>query len=199
MELAVGLTVVTIASVVEGFGEVTAFPVLLRRLAQRRGLSVVVTEPHRIGRPDMLIPARILAATRVQLARCRGHGGVLVLLDADDDCPMELHAIMQPALEGLGLVQVVAAKREYEAWFLAGFSSLSMHPLISPGSMTPADPERPRDAKGVFNTLLNGKYRETVHQAKFSAQLDLDEAESRSRSFRRLVRAVDVILGVHPA
>ena len=126
----------------------------------------------------------------------RGQGGVLVLLDADDDCPTELHAVMQPALEGMGVVQVVAAKREYEAWFLAGFSSLSMHPLISPGSMTPADPERPRDAKGVFNTLLNGKYRETVHQAKFSAQLDLGEAESRSRSFRRLVRAVDVILGV---
>lgn len=149
MELAVGLTVVTIASVVEGFGEVRAFPVLLRRLAQRRGIPAVITEPHRIGRPDMTVPARVSAAMRVQLARCRGHGGVLVLLDADDDCPMELHGVMQPALEAMGVVQVVAAKREYEAWFLAGFSSLSMHPLVSPGSAAPADPERPRDAKGV--------------------------------------------------
>ena len=80
-----------IAVVVEGKGETMAVPVLLRRIAGaatpglnlsisvlRRGRQLVVKEPHFEKFID-------LAARRV-----RRTGLILVLLDADTDCPAEL-------------------------------------------------------------------------------------------------------------
>ena len=45
------------------------------------------------------------------------------------------------------------------------------------------EPERPRDAKGVLATRMTESYRETLHQARFSAVMDLAQARGRSPSF----------------
>ncbi len=37
-------------------------------------------------------------------------------------------------------------------------------------------------------------YKETLHQAKFSAIIDLHSACERSRSFRRMVHAVELLV-----
>jgi hypothetical protein len=55
-------------------------------------------------------------------------GGVLVLIDADDDCPAHLGpALLARAREARSdvPVSVVLANREFEAWFLAAAPSLA--------------------------------------------------------------------------
>ena len=72
------------------------------------------------------------------------------------------------------------AQREYEAWFLGGWTP--PHP----------QPESIRDAKGAMDRLLAG-YTPTVDQASLSASLDLAAAHRHCRSFRRLVRAFGLL------
>jgi hypothetical protein len=79
-------------------------------------------------------------------------------------------------------VEVVVAVREFEAWFLAGLGA--------------ANSETVRDAKGEFAAMEGISYRETIHQARYAARLDLDVAYTTSRSFRRLVSAVGALVQV---
>lgn len=118
-----------IAVVVEGKGETVAVPVLLRRIAGaatpglnlrisvlRRGRQQVVKKPHFENAID-------LAARRVGPT-----GLVLVLLDADTDCPAELGPqLVRRAAKARPdrTTRVTLAKAEYEAWFLAAAESLA--------------------------------------------------------------------------
>ena len=88
------------------------------------------------------------------------------------------------------------AHREYEAWFLAGFDSLRGHKMILDHVEPPRDPERPRDARGRFETMMrpDTSYVERVDQPKFSALFDLPSARLRSRSFRKLTKSVGSLL-----
>lgn len=75
----------TIQPIVEGHGEVAAVPILLRRLAlELTGAAVDVAPPIRVPRTQLL---RADALVRyVGLARRRADS-ILILIDADDDCP----------------------------------------------------------------------------------------------------------------
>lgn len=60
-------------------------------------------------------------------AKCGEQGWILVVLDADDDCPATLAAdVYQRAKQHVPhrRLSVVLAKREYEAWFIAAARSL---------------------------------------------------------------------------
>jgi hypothetical protein len=59
----------------------------------------------------------------------------------------------------------------------------------------PANPEGKRDAKHELEKLMLESYKETLHQAKFSALIDLQTAAANSRSFRRLIHAIEELAG----
>jgi hypothetical protein len=88
----------------------------------------------------------------VQFAALRENcAGILVLFDADDDCPRELAPTLECwAREAAGgrPCAVVMAKREYEAWFLASIEGLRGRRGVLPDATSHPDPESPRDAKG---------------------------------------------------
>nr|WP_290669818.1 DUF4276 family protein [Ardenticatena sp.] len=110
---------------------------------------------------------------------------VLVLLDLDDGCAMQIARDMANEmwrLEPPNPIAIVLAVREYEAWFLAAANSLWGRPYHG-------SPEGVRDAKGAVRCFLED-YAPTTYQASLSAQMDLTEAEQNSRSFRRIVHAV---------
>lgn len=86
------------------------------------------------------------------------------------------------------------AKREYEAWFLAGAESIAGKRTLPRDLQSPADPETIRDAKGWLGNRMARGYSETVDQPALSALVDLDMAQSRSRSFDKLVRSVAALL-----
>ena len=123
---------------------------------------------------------------------------MLILFDADDDCPREcapeFEAWAGEASRDVPCA-VVMANREYEAWFLASIESLRDTTHIRADAVDHPEPERPRNAKGEMKKRMEGgRYLATVHQAPLTASFDLAAAYRRCRSFRRLVRAFGVLL-----
>jgi hypothetical protein len=143
-------------------------------------------------------PDELAKAIRVQAARVKGPGGVLVLRDGDDDdvrCPVELAGQLAPEPGLVPVrVEIVIARHEYEAWFLAAAESLRGHPAVRDNASAPADPEARRGVKRQLESMMCESYKETLHQAKFSSLIDLQAARERSRSFRRMVHAIEVLL-----
>lgn len=189
----------TIATVVEGHGEVQALPILLRRLAQEVAgtASVAVPTPFRLPRGQFQRADELERAVAVAARRVPGAGGVLVLADADDDCPVELAADLLARAQSVAAgrrVEVVLAQREYEAWFLASLESLGAHPDVHVAGPFAGYPESIRNAKGrVAQFMPNAKYSETRHQPAFSALMDL-EAAAACRSFRKLQSSMERLL-----
>lgn len=134
----------------------------------------------------------VAAAVRVQQAGVGPEGFVVVLYDSDDDVPDRAEDATREALDAAGATAVVAvAVREYEAWLLAGVESLRSHPSVLEDAAFAGDPESPRDAKGRLRDLMTEPYKETLHQARLTAILDLDRAISRSPSLRRFTERVE--------
>lgn len=176
---------VRVGAVVEDHGEVRALPILIRRICEAHEVfDLHVEHPYRLPRTQML-NGRLVGAVRMQRIRVGDNGVVLVLLDADDDDPGKMQAQITSILgRGAGGTTVIAvAVREYEAWFLAAIESLRGHGGVSGDAVFDGEPERPRDAKGVLATRMTESYRETLHQARFSAVMDLAQARGRSPSF----------------
>ncbi len=183
----------TVAAIVEGDGEVQALPILLRRLNewQTPDRYVQVQPPIRVNRDRFLnrneeLRRHLLLAA----AKCGDEGWVLVLLDADDDCPADLGAgILDRARQTIPhrRVSLVLAKREFEAWFIASAQSLDGHRRFSFHSGAAIEAETPRDAKGWMAERMSDRtYRPTTDQPAFTARMDLQQAFDHSRSFRKL-------------
>ncbi len=184
---------ITVASIVEGDGEVAALPILLRRLNEWRtpDTSVQTLPPIRVHRDRFLNRDEEFSRHLfLAAAKCGEDGWILVLLDADDDCPAELGAhIMERARSCVPhrRVSVVLANREYEAWFIAAAKSLDGQRGFSFQPEDDIEAEYRRDAKGWMKKRMgNGAYRETTDQPAFSARMNLQQAFDHSRSFRKL-------------
>lgn len=183
-----------IQPIVEGQGEEAAVPLLLRRLrdeAQAWGLEVA--RPHRRRRTQLVKKDSLQTAVSVAALR-EDCAGILVIFDADDNCPKELAPTLEEwAKEAAGgkACAVVMANREYEAWFLASIEAMRGKGAIRIDAISHPDPEAPRDAKGeVERRMQSGSsYSPTVDQAPLTAHLNLESAYRRCRSFRKLVGA----------
>jgi hypothetical protein len=189
----------TIASVVEGHGDVKALPVLLRRIAgEVYGIHhIEIPPPFRLNRSRMTDSRHMDAAVRTVSARVRDTGGVLVVADADDDCAVELAARLREAARP-GQIEVAVAVREFEAWYLGAVSGLRNHRAVRADATFASDAEAVRDAKGTLSALMVESYKETLHQAAFAAALDIDHARQLG-SFTHLVRCVGRLIDAyHP-
>ena len=183
-----------IQPIVEGQGDETSVPVLLRRLRDEAQLwELEIGRPHRRRRTQLVRRDSLQAAVQVA-ALHEDCAGILVLFDADDDCPKDLG----PTLEGWARevsgqrpCAVVMANREYEAWFLASIEALRGYAGILPDAASHSNPEAPRDAKGELERRMSRtvSYSATVDQVALTARLDLESAYRRCRSFRKLVNA----------
>ena len=84
-------------------------------------------------------------------------GAVLIVMDADSDCPAELGPTVQAwaaaAADGTPC-QVVLAHREYEAWFLAAIESLRGRRGVLIDAEPYPDPERHRGAKEQLESRM---------------------------------------------
>ncbi|KQU80359.1 MULTISPECIES: DUF4276 family protein [unclassified Rhizobacter] len=186
---------ISIASIVEGDGEVSALPILLRRLASEREPSALVNllQPIRVRRDKFLnkddeFRRQLLLAA----AKSGPDGWVLVVLDADDDCPAtlgrDIHERAQQHIPHQRL-SVVLANREFEAWFIAAAHSLQGVRGFSSGPEEPLRAETPRNAKGwMRERMRSGTYSEILDQPAFAARIDLQQAFDNSRSFRKLCK-----------
>lgn len=183
-----------IQPIVEGHGQVSAVPVLLRRLRdESRVFEVDVNRPLRRKRSELVLESGVRQSVRLALLQDRC-GAILILFDADDDCPKELAPqVLKWACSEAGSipVAVVVANREYEAWFLGALESLRGRRSISDIAVSPNQPETSRDAKGKLEEWMprSTSYSETVDQVALSALFDMGAAHRTCRSFRKMVSA----------
>jgi hypothetical protein len=190
---------IKLGCIVEGHGEIQALPILIRRLVAsiNPGLSVEA-EMRRVPKSQLIRPGeleRVLEAITRQIGRS---SPVLVLFDADDDCPFIIarNLLERSRASHADLrVSIVVANREYEAWFIAAANSLAGKSGLPSELAAHEAPETIRDAKGWFTTRMGpGKrYIETRHQPAFTAAFSISEARSVP-SFRKLEREVARLL-----
>lgn len=184
---------ISVMAIVEGDGEVAALPVLLRCIREWRTPEeyVDILFPIRV-RKDRFLNKNDEFKRHLQLAadKCGASGWILILLDADDDCPVaKSREIMERARAVVPhrRISVVLANREYEAWFIAAAQSLDgVRGFKHEPRDAMVDPESPRGAKKWMNDRMSDKYREVADQPVFSKHMDLEQAFARSRSFRKL-------------
>ncbi len=173
-----------ISLIVEGHGEVQAFPLLVRRILGERNIQAPINQPHRIPRDRML--RDVARAMTLQRGRVGDSGLILILFDSDDCDAHEAEVKTRQAAADDRPLMACAAVREYEAWFLAGLESLRGHRSVREDAEFAGDPELPRGAKERLSARMNEPYKETLHQPAFSQLVDLRMVRAQSRSFASL-------------
>lgn len=187
----------TIMTIVEGPGEVNALPILLRRNAVAVAPSVVprVPKPIRVTRGRFLKENELERYVDLAARQAGSDGCILIILDADDDCPPQVAAdILDRATTARSdrRIKVVLAQREYEAWFLASAGSIAGQRELGSNITAPTDAESVRDAKGWLTSRMpEGRaYKETRDQPALTSMFDLEQARRGARSFDKMWRTV---------
>lgn len=187
-----------IGCIVEGHGDASALPVLVRRIAGEAaaGIDISARPVFRVGRGRLLKPGELERYVELIAMRTGPDGRILILLDADQDCPAQLAPrLLERARRARGdrMIGVVLAKVEFEAWFLACASSLGQKGILRRPQEDHSEPESVRDAKGWLAARLPGGYSETLDQPALAAVMDITAAR-KSPSFDKFVREVAKLL-----
>ncbi len=193
-----------IVPIVEGHSEVGSVPILLRRLLQDVGVyDLDVEKPFRVKRDRVVRPGELEKALTYADRSRTGAAAILILLDADDDCPAklgpELAKRCQEATELPTLV--VLASRELEGWLLGAKESLRGVRGIRTDSVAPENPERIRGAKERLTRNMTGsrRYLEVDDQPALVERMDFALARDRCPSFARFVlRFGDLVSQMEP-
>ena len=193
------MKVTRIVSIVEGHGDEEAVPILLRRIAASSLAGAIdVRSPIRVDRKKIVKEAELERAVELAARKAGANGRILILLDAEDDCPGQLAPdLLRRACAARGdrAIRVVLAKIEYEAWFLAAVDSIAGQLGIEV-AVPPPEPESVRGAKEWLTRRMPAgqSYRPTRHQAALTRTFDMDAARRAAPSFDKLWRDVTALL-----
>lgn len=190
-----------VAPIVEGEGEFACIRILLERIWREvlGGEFIEVLQPIRGSRGQIVKKERLQSFVGLALRKLKNPpvssdpALVLILIDADEDCPKKLaprllaiaRAVYPPAN-----VSCVLANVEYETWFVAAAESLGDY-LHLAGDQVPPSPEESKSRKAWVASHYAGKgarYSETVDQPAMTRAMDLALCRSRSPSFDKLCR-----------
>ena len=189
-----------VVPIVEGHGEQEAVPILLRRLVTTCGGSGTISRPIRIPKGKLVKEPELRRAIQLAARQSTTGDAILVLIDADGDCPANLGPTLLAwarSERGDRRIAVVVATREFEAWFVAAAESLVAAGKLAPGTKAPPDPERLTDPKGWLARAMGHHYAETIDQPAFAALFDLDAA-MHCASFAKLRRDFSRLLAEDP-
>lgn len=189
-----------IQAIVEGQGEELAVPTLIHRVASELfpEVQIVTPRPIRVARNKITRRDELEKYITIAADSTEHTDGILVLLDANGDCPMKLGPkllAMAQAVRPDRLIRVTLAKREYESWFLASAESLRGHFGISATCTAPSNLEDIQNAKGWISKHMPNRsaYNPTAHQQDMTRKLDFTLAR-KSRSFVKLLRDIEYLL-----
>jgi hypothetical protein len=185
-----------IVPIVEGPGDIEAIPELLRR---------ILFELHHVYDWEIAKPLKANSLTYLRTNvnsylryahGIPGCGAILIVLDLDDGCPkneaLSFADEIRHTYHFSYPISVVLAHREYEAWFLASLDSIAGYCDLPEGLSYPSLVENIRGAKEWLTRQMppGVAYRETHHQVRMTQLIDLNLAQTRSRSFQRLCHAI---------
>ena len=193
------VNVAKIVAIVEGDGEVKAVPALIRRIheAVSPGAPLEVDRPIRVRRNRILKAGELERYLALAANIAGADSGILVLLDANGDCPAKLGPdILRRASTARPdrRIEVVLANCEFESWFIAAIDSLKGKRNVSVAATVPQDPESIRGAKEWLRDRMGGTYSPTADQTALTVLFNMELARRRSRSFVKMWRAVGALL-----
>ena len=194
----------SIYPIVEGHGEVAAVPILLRRFAYEvfKLYEFNALQPHRLPRGRVFAERHLEKAVtlgRLKLDQYDGSQAILIIADADKDCPAEKAPILLErsiAVANPIPISVVFAKKEYESWFLAAIHSLRGRGRVADHATAPVDPEAIGDAKGYLQRhcmVPGATYSPTVDQPALTDRFSFEEARRACPSFDKLWRDLEAL------
>ena len=190
---------VSLVPIVEGQGEIEAVPVLLRKVvSEMEAFDIKIERPFRVKRNRVVQSGEIERAVRLAVNDRSQVGGILVILDADDDCPArlgpELLKRCQRSIPGIP-VAVVLAQREFESWFLGSKESLRGIRGIRKDAISPNYPEEIRGAKErLTKNMEQNRYLSVDDQPAFAEHIDLQITRQRCPSFDKFMRDVTKLI-----
>lgn len=191
----------TIYLIVEGDGEETAAPELIRRFLYEYHQEYLfhVSAINATGRANITTAGgleKLLEVAR-RKSDCRG---VIVLLDTEsaENCARDIAFGLSARAKLLGLpfpIAVVCATCEYESWFLTSLHTIA-EKWLSLNAAFDGDPEQKCNAKEWLSDHNHGGriYKETLDQVRMTTDLDIPYTVAHSRSFRRLSHAIEELL-----
>lgn len=189
--------------IVEGYGEVSAVPVLLRKILwANHCYDIQIAPPENAHGKSNLIQKDGLEKFIKLAWKEDDCGAILILIDADDECPVDLAKAFSSRVKAMGSlfpVVIIVAKRMYETWFLASITTIAGHLDIPAGLQAPPDSESIKNPKDWLNKQFpKGRiYKETQEQEAMTNLLDLN-VMSTTRSFQRLLKAVnETVTAIH--
>jgi hypothetical protein len=189
-----------ILAIVEGQSEVQSVPILLRRIqGQMEAFHIQIARPFRVKRHKVIKTGELERAI-TQGIRDRGNiGAILILLDAEDDCPAKLAPdLLERCKQTTNFpVAVVLATIELEGWFLGGKESLRGVCGIKPDAVAPKNPEKIRGAKERLSQNMEPverRYLETDDQPVLAAKVDFGLTKARCPSFDKFLREVQALI-----
>ena len=175
-------------AIVEGKGELTAVPNLLHRLWQTNEKSpqlLTGKRPYKVHRDDFInnqgTRREYLNIVGYRARRCCG--GVLILLDAEEECCYDfvrgdkikkIHADIGEILADIPHFFALAEKG-YESWLVAGLGGDDTEKGVSEDWIN-ANKDK---------TGLDRKYNKVVDQRKLTSKMDIQRAREVNRSFNR--------------
>lgn len=181
--------------IAEGDGDQAALPVLLPRLCASMGLAARFSRTYNAhGRTNLVKPGGVERFVRLASLE-PGCAGVLILLDAEGSCGVELARRLAARVVGTGSrpsVAIVTAVAAFEAWFLASLTTIVGKKLKGVPGLPALSPEEvPNPKAWIDRHLPSGRrYREREDQPAMTELIDLRAAERGCRSFRRLMHAL---------
>lgn len=189
------------APIVEGHGDRAAIRTLIHRVGAEVAPQVPleVLAPLRIPKHTLLRVGELERAVEYSARKLNERmGGVIVLIDADDDCPAELSEDLRQRARGTRsdvAVKVILAKCEFESWAIASAESLRGWKGLPDDLTAPADPEQIRGAKEWLTARMprGVSYTPTVDQPGLAARLNIAAARA-SPSFDKFYRDVRAII-----
>jgi len=198
-----------IVPIVEGDGEDLAVPRLLARVIWGPLRERAAGLPHTVGdaicahgETKLLKEGRLERFHERALMR-RNCVGVFVIFDADGGCAEEraLHAARRLRKRNAPVpAAVVVARRMYESWFLANLAGNGDRIRDILGLAADARPDRapeevPNPKTWLTEHMPRGRpYKQTTHQEALTQAMDLAIPCEHSRSFQRLLHAVEELL-----
>ena len=207
-----------IAPLVEGHTEVGCVASLLCRVwAELLEASepLHVLQPSRGNRDTLIDPASPTLGVKINEAfanltkRVRrdpfGRGMLLVLIDAEKDCPRDIAPrLLEEAKKSRSDADIacVLAKRMLENWIVAGASTLAgVNGLPDP--LPSRDQFEERSGVAWLDTQMRSKkpsrkFRKTIDAKVFVQKMDLAECQTNSSSFDKLCRELKKRLPVSP-
>lgn len=193
-----------IVPIVEGFGDIDATPLLVKRVLQERlhRYDIRISRPIAGHGKDGAV---VRLERFIELAlRVPNRGAILVLLDSGTTCHRPESGELSSRIRALKLpvpAAVVLAVHEFEAWFIASIEAIRGKPIkgrpgLDPATLLPPSSEGISGAKEWLTRYMppGRAYKETLDQAALAAMISLELAFQHSRSFRRLCHAIEQLV-----